>query len=1022
MEFTLTVFKRRRCQLALVIAISFVAWLIAVFMYIFFRADDLWSLDNNPRKRSSQNRNSNTKTNARSTIHDAPKLHIDTSQFGQFAIPTHLHVTQQAISLYNKASSSNFKDQTFLSLSKLNLSNLIQDYTKSHPLWHVNWEFFVSNLINTSNSSFSERITINTTNIESSYQFLQSIINWQNRQYNGYCRPYFYPYVAFINEPEINFHIENRYSKIKTKIQWENSLLHNPFYWINKKINKCNTIDADAACNIYDLFNTSNLRKDLERVKYFQEFETQWRFDSVVIMADSLEKSIVSMMDYDSAKNEKLFRDTSMVIEIVVSQNHFNKHLRSQRRRTNKNEMGDDRFDVSRENNQFLCVFNDGTVVLSKKLRFNGGYVYGFVIECDISDYLPLKYKIYKNVYFKMQQQTQKTDYKHTFSTNIGLTLFSLHSKQSVNELLNEFAISMNIQLPVCGYLEINRKSKIYSSEMDYNQHNISNDHVTQNTDEDGLTLPKMHTNIRFTDDGILLNNKKQQGNYKYLISGTNTVHPRSRMNEMDIMTQQWIDYHLFQGFEHFYLYDHLYNRDNNDIEFFYHVLKKYISQGYATLIEWPMCTRADELPFYQFGAFMDSVRRFGDETKYIYLGDVDEYLIPKPLKQNINDAKTLITSRRLQFNATHEQMSQKRSRRRRMFARYNEAKNKQFRDVLFDTNKLFSDEYIVPTVRDIIDALFECDDCSYNAFRILDYPGLPSVYNLWNGISIPQNQITSLKDQSTVLVSTESKIHQLGCDRKNPSNIYDTFFQRHSCLHHVVKSHNEMENIINQIKMTDIKPEIDEQIANMSEVQIIEYLTKVDKNNFDPNDKKMELKRMRMRIGEIEMDEYVLRFTKLHEYLTDTRWAASYELKPKIFIQTKTFFLGFQHTAFLSRNNQFNFRFWDSKQVYDMFILHTSDHWRALENCDFMNFESLIDVKYFYSITQNECDFENLILYWNKLFLKSEFGKKWINNGKVKPLIDTDGMFCYLKNPNYTNVWQTGAKRLTKRYKIIET
>ena len=86
------------------------------------------------------------------------------------------------------------------------------------------------------------------------------------------------------------------------------------------------------------------------------------------------------------------------------------------------------------------------------------------------------------------------------------------------------------------------------------------------------------------------------------------------------------------------------------------------------------------------------------------------------------------------------------------------------------------------------------------------------------------------------------------------------------------------------------------------------------------------------------------------------------------------------------------------------------------------MNFESLIDIKYFYSITQNKCDFENLILYWNRMFLESQFGAKWANKSKVKPLIDKDGMFCYLKDPNYKNEWQTGAKRLTKRYRIIQS
>ena len=64
-----------------------------------------------------------------------------------------------------------------------------------------------------------------------------------------------------------------------------------------------------------------------------------------------------------------------------------------------------------------------------------------------------------------------------------------------------------------------------------------------------------------------------------------------------------------------------------------------------------------------------------------------------------------------------------------------------------------------------------------------------------------------------------------------------------------------------------------------------------------------------------------------------------------------------------------------------------------------------------FYTMTQSNCDFENLILYWAEKFLESKFGAKYKNKLQVDPLVDTDGVFCYLKNPNFSLKWTNEVK-----------
>ena len=106
-----------------------------------------------------------------------------------------------------------------------------------------------------------------------------------------------------------------------------------------------------------------------------------------------------------------------------------------------------------------------------------------------------------------------------------------------------------------------------------------------------------------------------------------------------------------------------------------------------------------------------------------------------------------------------------------------------------------------------------------------------------------------------------------------------------------------------------------------------------------------------------------------------------------------------------------------DVGKQYEMFVLHARDHWKNINYgqtqqvqkqrsrrslmAKVFDFSNSQDMKYFYSLTQDKCDHENIILYWNDRFLNSTFGKKWkyIYPLSIDPIVDKDGLFCYLKN-----------------------
>ena len=87
--------------------------------------------------------------------------------------------------------------------------------------------------------------------------------------------------------------------------------------------------------------------------------------------------------------------------------------------------------------------------------------------------------------------------------------------------------------------------------------------------------------------------------------------------NESAII-KQWIEHHLLFGCQHFYLIDN--NSTDNTVD----VLEEYISKGLVTLVDEPR-------PYRQHFAYDEYfLSKIRDETRWIAIIDIDEYLYPR--------------------------------------------------------------------------------------------------------------------------------------------------------------------------------------------------------------------------------------------------------------------------------------------------------------------------------------------------------------------------------------------------------
>lgn len=86
--------------------------------------------------------------------------------------------------------------------------------------------------------------------------------------------------------------------------------------------------------------------------------------------------------------------------------------------------------------------------------------------------------------------------------------------------------------------------------------------------------------------------------------------------NEAPYM-KEWIEYHLLQGFEHFYLYNN--NSDDNYQE----ILEPYIKKGIVTFMDWPKVPGQTDAYIYWY-------EHYRHETNWVAFLDFDEFFCPR--------------------------------------------------------------------------------------------------------------------------------------------------------------------------------------------------------------------------------------------------------------------------------------------------------------------------------------------------------------------------------------------------------
>lgn len=81
---------------------------------------------------------------------------------------------------------------------------------------------------------------------------------------------------------------------------------------------------------------------------------------------------------------------------------------------------------------------------------------------------------------------------------------------------------------------------------------------------------------------------------------------------------KEWLDYHIYNGVDKFYLYNHMSEDD------YQAVLKPYIESGHVELIDWFQV----EWPMAQLDAMKDAIKRVQGKAEWAAMIDVDEFIV----------------------------------------------------------------------------------------------------------------------------------------------------------------------------------------------------------------------------------------------------------------------------------------------------------------------------------------------------------------------------------------------------------
>ena len=79
---------------------------------------------------------------------------------------------------------------------------------------------------------------------------------------------------------------------------------------------------------------------------------------------------------------------------------------------------------------------------------------------------------------------------------------------------------------------------------------------------------------------------------------------------------QEWVEYYLLQGVEHFYLYNN--NGTDNSEE----ILKPYIDKGIISWVNWP--GQKQQVRIYE-----DIIKKHKTESRWMAVVDLDEFIVP---------------------------------------------------------------------------------------------------------------------------------------------------------------------------------------------------------------------------------------------------------------------------------------------------------------------------------------------------------------------------------------------------------
>lgn len=87
---------------------------------------------------------------------------------------------------------------------------------------------------------------------------------------------------------------------------------------------------------------------------------------------------------------------------------------------------------------------------------------------------------------------------------------------------------------------------------------------------------------------------------------------------------KEWIEFHLLSGVKHFYLYN------NNSTDNYLEILQPYIDKKIVTLKNWKYTYEYQNHGHWiaiQTGAYLHCIKHYGDETEWLAVIDIDEFL-----------------------------------------------------------------------------------------------------------------------------------------------------------------------------------------------------------------------------------------------------------------------------------------------------------------------------------------------------------------------------------------------------------